>query len=256
VANRLRKVRVDEISFVTRPANQHSHVVLHKNDPTPDDVHVPVPFGDRRKKRRKLAGAKGDTDMPQIDKSALDPEVLDYITKLENTVVELEDEVSKGEDIDDGSEGTVDDLLKTADPALVEYVQGIQKSAEEAQAIAKAEQEARIDREFVAKAETFDHLGETRQVADLLKSAAASMPEADYAALEGLLAAANGKIDSGALFAELGKSAGGTAAGNDRIEKAAAVLMDEDSALTKEQAVDLAVQKDPSLYADYLAEEG
>lgn len=195
--------------------------------------------------------------MPQIDKSDLDPEVAQYVTKLEDAVIELTDQVEKQEtSSDDDSGDPVEDLLKSADPALVEYVQGIQKKAEEAEAIAKAEQEQRLDREFLAKADTLNNLGESREVADVLKSAAAHLPEADYAALEGLLASANGKIESGALFAELGKSSQSTGSGSDKIEKAAEALMADDATLTKEQAVDLAVQKNPALYTDYLTQEG
>jgi hypothetical protein len=254
VANRLRKVKVDEVSLVPRPANQFSYAVLHKNDPTPSDVHVPVPMGDKRKKKRP--GAKGDIDMPQIDKSALDPEVAEYVTKLEDAVIDLTDRVEKHDDTESTSENPVEDLLKSADPALVEYVQGIQKEAEEAKTIAKAEQDQRIDREFLAKAESLTNLGEAREVADVLKSAAANLPEADFAALEGMLASANGKIESGSLFAELGKAHQVSGSGSDKIEKAAEALRAENPSLTKEQAVDLAVQKNPALYNDYLTQEG
>lgn len=254
MANRLRKVQSDEVSLVPRPANQFSDVLLHKNDPTPSDVHVPVPLGDGRKKKRRDAGAKGDIDMPQIDKSALDPEVAEYVTKLEDTVIDLQDRVEKGDTEDSGD--PVESLLKSADPALVEYVQGIQKKAEDAEALAKAEQEQRIDREFLAKAATLDHLGEAREVADLLKSASAHLPEADFQALESLLTRANGRVESGELFAEIGKSGGGALGGSDRIEKAAEALMEADATLTKEQAVDAALAKDPALYREYLAEGG
>jgi len=252
VANRLRKVKVDEVSLVPRPANQFSDVLLHKNDPTPSDVHVPVPMGDKRKKKRP--GAKGDIDMPQIDKSALDPEVAEYVTKLEDTVIDLQDRVEKGDT--EESTDPVESLLKSADPALVEYVQGIQKKAEDAEALAKAEQEQRVDRDFLAKAADLTHLGEAREVADVLKSAAAHLPEADFQALESMLTRTNGQIESGALFAEIGKSGGGSLGGTDRIEKAAQAEMDADPTLTKEQAVDAALAKDSGLYADYLAEEG
>jgi hypothetical protein len=256
VANRLSKVRTDEVSLVPRPANQHSHIRLAKNDPTPDDVHVPVPLGGGKKKR-KVAGAKGEPMPHEIDKSALSPEVAEYVTKLEDTVLEQQDRLEKGGLEGDEPDTGVEALLKSADPALVEYVQSIEKSAADAQAIAKAEREAREDREALAKAESLGHLGEARGVADLLKSAQAHMPEADFRALDELLTKANGQIESGALFAELGK--GGREAnlgGSERIEKAAQAVLEKDPSLTKEQAVDKAMQADPSLYADYEKERG
>lgn len=194
--------------------------------------------------------------MPQIDKSALDPEVAEYVTKLEDTVIDLQDRVEKADEQPEETGDTVESLLKSADPALVEYVQGIQKKAEEAEAVAKAEQERRIDREFLAKADTLSHLGEAREVADVLKAAAAHLPDADFEALDTMLTRANGQIESGNLFAEIGKAGPGALGGSDRIEKAASALMEADATLTKEQAVDAALAKNPDLYADYLAEEG
>jgi hypothetical protein len=254
VANRLRKVKVDEISLVPRPANQLSDVLLHKNDPTPDQVHTPVPLGDRRKKKRRFTGAEGDKVMPQIDKSALDPELAEYIDTLEKSVIDLQDEIGKSDE--EETDTGVESLLKSADPALVEYVQSIEKSAAEAQEVAKAERDARITREFLAKGEDLSAVGTPEEVASVLKSAAEHMPEDDYEALEGLLKSAHGKIESGDLFAELGKSARGSGSGSESIEKAASALMADDASLTKEQAVDAALAKNPDLYSAYLEEEG
>jgi hypothetical protein len=190
--------------------------------------------------------------MPQeIDKSALSPEVAAYVTELEDTVLKQEEQLEKGSG--DEPDTGVDTLLKSADPALVAYVQGIQKSADEAREIAKAEREMREDREALTKADTLPQLGDRRTVADLIKSAEAHLPAEDFAALDELLTKANGTIESGAMFAELGKSAVGSNTGSDRIEKAAAALMDKDATLTKEQAEDAALQANPALYAEYEA---
>ena len=82
------------------------------------------------------------------------------------------------------------------------------------------------------------------------------MPADDYAALDELLTKANGQIETGKIFAELGKGDTGPASGSDRIVKAAEAVLEKNPELTREQAIDKALEADSSLYADYIKDGG
>lgn len=228
----------DEVSLVTRPANQHSTVVLFKAD---SDTETDMPE---------------ETDIIEdVRKNGLlDEQVTDYIEALEKANEELFSALESQEQVEDDDEG--DDILKSADPRIVELVKSAEKRAVTAETIAKAEREQRRDREFLAKAQDFGSLPtDAVELGGLMKSAADHLDTETFDQLVGLFSKVNSMIEAGGLLDEVGKSYSVEATDAfSAIEKAAEQLRVEDTSLTYEQAVEKAVEANPNLYSDHLKE--
>ena len=176
-------------------------------------------------------------------------EVYDYIEALESANAEMVDELSKMAEFVEGEE----EILKNADPAIVEIVKAAEERAQAAETIAKAERDFRLEREFIAKAAEFDRLPvDAAEFGPVLKAAAEVLTEEQFEAITSVLAAANESVAQGNLFTEVGKA---TSFANDssmsQIEKAAARLR-EGSEMTHAESIAKAVEADPSLYTEYL----
>lgn len=193
--------------------------------------------------------------VPQIDLTKMDHE--DLVAYAES----LEEALTKADDSDDGStdELTLDDVLKSADPAtqaivkrLADDAEAARNEAETATNIAKAERDARLDQEFIAKAETLSHLGATpEEMTSVIKSLHATGSTETYTAVMDLLAKADAAVAAGGLFTELGADTPTSTVGGD-IEGIAKGLREADPTLTEAQAIAKALDSDPNLYSDYL----
>lgn len=179
--------------------------------------------------------------------------MLDYIDTLETTNNEL---LAKVDELAQRDAQTEESILKSADPAVVELVKAAEDRAVAAEAIAKAERDHRLEREFVAKAAGYDRLSVSAEdFGPVLKAAAESMDEEHYATLTQVLDAANEVIKQGAAFNEIGALPSFDAdSGMGRIEQAAKQYQAEDATLTREAAIAKAVSEDPTLYDAYLKE--
>jgi len=135
-----------------------------------------------------------------------------------------------------------------ADKALAE----IKKSNEDLNAKLNAEIDARVTKEYVAKAAEFKHLAiNAEEYGPILKK----MAENDKAGYEKQLEILKAADEAQAkLFVESGAS--GEAEGNaySVIEKEAVAIMKESKGLTKEQAVAKALEAKPELYEQYRKE--
>jgi len=267
--NRLTDMEFDEISLVTRPANQLSKVVLYKSgdmdmtgaedevfdpndavgkasykkryndDESEEDRIVDEDEAILRLKESKKKGVKKDDEVESM---------LNYIEALESaneTLMQKLDEVDEDE--------YDHDILKSADPEIVELFKATEERAAVAEEIAKAERENRLQREFIEKAAEYDSLPvETGTFGIVLKDAAESMDADTYDALTTVLAAANESIKQGGLMSEIGVSGTFDAdSGMGRIEQVASVLRSENPDLTREAAIAKAVTDDPALYDIY-----
>lgn len=211
-------------------------------------------------------------DENEISKDDLPPEVAEYITALEDTVeattealaaedpefaaavagedFDMSDEPQYEIDADYEVEVDVDDVadavLAKADPAIREMVAKAEARAEQAEAIAKAEREARRDREFVAKAQTLPMIStDSGRLAQLLKAAEDYLDPEDTAELVSILEKANAAIAESNLFAEVGTS---VAKSTPSLDAAAAEIRKGAPELTYEQAVARALDTNPDLY--------
>lgn len=248
MATRLTNMEFDEVSLVPTPANQMANVVLWKADASKEED---VPETDVQ-----------DQDQ-EIEKEGLPEEAVAYIEVLEETNGELRkqlddlkvqvEQLNAAMEDDDDEEGD-EDLLKSADPALVAMVKGLQDRAEAAEIIAKAERDHRLNQEFIAKAAEYDKLPTSpAEFGPVLKAMADKLDDQTMDAVTTLLRAANALIGEG-NFQEIGKSGSQPATSMDRITAAANKLREADPTLTQEAAITKAVELDPSLYNAYKQE--
>jgi len=279
--NRLSDMEFDEISLVTRPANQLSKVVLFKSDTTEqehmtneneiEEIEVEKAKGDKMPeelKRKFMGDAESDDEEDEDDMDKmygqkmkkdddvvdLPSEVFEYIEALESANAELTDQIEKMEQaVATEAAPASEDILKSADPAIVEIVKAAEERAEAAERIAKAERDFRLEREFIGKAAELSALpAEAEDFGKVLKSVSDAVDGETFDALMTVLTAANEGISTGNLFAELGKSSAFDNEPSSEINKAAARLIESNPSLTHEQAVAKAVESNPTLYTEYL----
>lgn len=289
-ANRLTDMEFDEVSLVTRPANQLSKVLLFKSDTESEDEMSDVEIEEVMESEEvseetvEKAKSKGKKKMPMMemeddeemmdeeedmekgkkkmskedDSIELPAEVIEYIEALESANEELMASIEKMEaDIEAENAEVEAEILKSADPRLVEIVKAAEERAIAAENIAKAERDFRLEREFISKAGELDALPvNAEDFGLLLKSIADVLSEEQYDSVWQVLTAANASVAKSAMFGEVGKSS--APSDNDGpmnvIEKAAARLMNDEPNLTKEQAIAKAVAADATLYTQYIRE--
>jgi hypothetical protein len=291
--NRLTDMEFDEVSLVTRPANQLSKVVLMKSDTALEatveeqvqdeeqqaeevvaaDTQQEISKGKKMKKKAIPAmdeeeEEEDEEDMEKMgygkmkmkkddDEIEIPAEVYDYIEALESANAELVESVEKlSKQIDDSVEAESEEVLKSADPKLVAIVKGLEERATAAEAIAKAERDHRLLQEFVGKAATLNRLPvKAEEFGAVLKDVADALTEEQFSAIWQVLSAANTNLSKSGMFAEIGKS---TTVANDStmsvIEKAAAALRQANPSLTREQSIARAVEADANLYTQYIRE--
>lgn len=201
----------------------------------------------------------------------LDPSVAEYVSKLEDAVVDLADAVEAAEvetdepetvDVADVEKADLGVLLKSADPAvraiIIKQQEAIEAAAvrvTQAEEIAKAERAARIDREVRDEAERLSHLGKAEDVAEVLK-ALRETGDADLSEqVVKMLASANKVADESHVFDEIGK-VGAPLTGPQAEAGIVASIRAADPSLSESQAVAKAYIDNPSLYTEYLTEKG
>lgn len=303
--NRLTDMEFDEVSLVTRPANQLSKVVLFKSDvsnseeivaektvenavevePVLEDESVEKGYGMKMKKKKEMPAfikekmkekeeaemekedmeeeeedempmKKGKNKMKKDDDTVEIPsEVFDYIETLESANAELVDAIEK---MAQEQQDEQDEILKSADPRLVEIVKGLEERASAAETIAKAERDHRLVQEYIAKAGTLKNLPiKAEEFGTVLKNVAEALTEEQFSAIWQVLNAANSNLAKAGLFSELGKS---STPDNDgplaNIEKVATALRQANPLLTREQSIAKAVESDANLYKQYIREAG
>lgn len=293
--NRLTDMEFDEVSLVTRPANQLSKVVLFKSDvsnseeivaeektveetvevePVLEQAEESVEKGYGKMKGMKKKGMpamedeeemeEDEEEMPMKKKGKMKKdddsveipsEVYDYIETLEAANAELVDAIEK---MSKEQQDEKDEILKSADPRLVEIVKGLEERASAAETIAKAERDHRLVQEYIAKAGTLNNLPiKAEEFGNVLKNVAEALTEEQFSAIWQVLNAANSNLSKTGLFNELGKS---STPDNDgplaNIEKVATALRQANPLLTREQSIAKAVETDANLYKQYIKEAG
>lgn len=144
-------------------------------------------------------------------------------------------------------------------PVLKAQFEALQNAADEATAIAKAEQELRktADRITIAKAD-FNNLPTTPEnIAGILK-AMETMDEPVRKTLTEVLKAGNDAIGKNVLGGEIGKSGDGLTAGNAeaRVLAKSEEFRKANTSLSKEQAITKVYREHPDLYAAVRKEQG
>jgi hypothetical protein len=198
------------------------------------------------------SNSEGD-DQVNIDKSKLPEDVRKYVDGLEAEIAELKKHAG-GQQQQPGQ--SPEDIWKSVPEAVRKRFEELEKRAKEAEEVAKRERDERVLREYVAKAQAFRGLPvQPDEFGKVLKSLAEKAPE-EYQKVEDVLKAADEAIAKGKLFAEVGKSGGGTTGGAlAQLESIAKSKMEASGGtLTKEQAFAKACEENPTLYEQYRRE--
>lgn len=196
------------------------------------------------------------TEAPPESKPAVDEA---YVESLEEMVLDLRNQLGKAQaDIEKFSkadpEGGTEDVMKgITDPVIRDAISALQKRAEDAETIAKAERDLRVEREYLAKAEGWKFLpSKATELAGLLKGVNDLSPELG-SKVEALLVSANEQARLGKVTERIGSDAEGSGPGG-KVTQLAKAKMAADPKLTYEQAVDAAVSENPDLYTEILEE--
>lgn len=123
------------------------------------------------------------------------------------------------------------------------------------EALAK-ERDERLTKEYVEKAaRELPFLGDSKELGLLLKSLAFKAPE-ELVKLEGILKAANERIEQGDLFKELGTSRGPSAgSAEDKLTSIAKAYVEKGVVNGYPEAFKKACEDNPGLYRQYVTEQ-
>lgn len=149
-----------------------------------------------------------------------------------------------------------EEILKNAPEEMREELEKLYKEKEAAELLIKQQQDEAKQKEFIQKAkENYSNLSvKAEEFGLILKEIAEKAPEA-YAKIEEVLKAADAQLKENALFKEIGGNGAGLggAPSMTKIEKAAEHVRQANPTLSKEQAIAKALELNPDLYNDYLA---
>lgn len=205
----------------------------------------------------------------------LPEEVIDYIQELEEQLAQALGQAGEGDQVQQEDNQMVGKQYEDEDEVafLSELAKSLQdedqresiakaeklvkmanERAEAAETIAKAERDHRLTQEYISKARSFSNLPvNAQEFGPVLKRLHETMEEDDVALIEKALSTANESVSN--YFGEIGKR-GDNAELNDRLESVAKSMADNDSSITIEQARSRALEQDPSLYDEFLQDQG
>lgn len=259
-AKRLQNMIFDEVSLVGRPANELATIVLHKSADEVAGVEEidTISLTNQEIDKGEIRMSENLNENLSSMLEELPTDVIDYISKLEDVVTgltavaeEQDDKISELEKAINSSVEEDDDdaILKSADPVIQELVAKAQADADSARAMAEAEREARLSKEFSDKAGQFSNLPIEKDVlASLLKKVAVTLEDEEFAVLEEMLNGVDATIGKSSLFAEVGSSKESDSNG----ELDALAKSYQGEGLTYEQAYEKALLDNPDLYQRYL----
>jgi hypothetical protein len=220
--------------------------------------------------RDALTKAEREKTEAEEAKKAAEESLAEVTAERDTALRKLKARPTKDGDDDDESHDEGGDVSKAElPPELRKRLEKIEsdaetriakaeKRAEGAEAIAKGELDRRVEAEYIAKAQTLEHLPvQAQSFGPLLKRASESLSAEDMGALQAVLKAADEQIAKGDLFREVGAGVGGQAlpdGADAEILAKAEALRKADPKMTQAEAEVAAIQGDPALQARYLAE--
>lgn len=148
-----------------------------------------------------------------------------------------------------------DDEREVINKAL-ESVGKAEYRARQAETIAKAERDLRLEREFVAKAAEFNLPIKSSELGPVLKRAAEALEEEDFKTIVKCLRSSSAQADFSSPFSEVGKRGGGDNADVlSEVDAAAQELVQKGTNLTPEAATLQVLNNNPAAYDEYLRDK-
>ena len=266
--------KVLSLDFATSSANSDTMSPINKMTPG-----LQMPYGHQTEGYPEQGptnemGPEAGMQVPEGDVQVgpeIPEEVLDYIQELEDQLAELTGEPIEGDEpmqeeeamfgknyTDDDEVAFLSELAKSLHDEdqresvakAEQLVKRANDRAEEAERIAKAERDHRLNQEFVSKARALTNLPvSATEFGPVLKKLHDVLSEEEVALVEKALSAAN--ETTAQYFEEVGKR-GTNAMIDGRLDDVAKSLVEKNSDMTMEQARAKALEADPSLYDEYL----
>ncbi len=209
--------------------------------------------------------------MEKLEEETRTPLILGYEVDKQEMAAQLAAATAKQDEDDDDEEDEEEverrrreaankripeDVWKNLSPEVRKVIEDSQKEAKEAVDLAKRLEQEKLEGEFVTKAKQFSKVvTKPEQLGPVLKRIADHSKE-DYQVIEAVLKAAEEMATrADLLYKELGSGAdlgGGDAW--DRIEKKAEEIKKHQPEITKEAAIQKAINENPALYTEYQKE--
>lgn len=199
-----------------------------------------------------------DTEERHMPELEFTPEQEEHVRKVEDSLLDAEetievlmakvDELSKALVEDDFPDES--DILKSADPEVVELLKAAEARAAEAEEVAKAERSARLRREAVEKAGSYDVGVPTEELGEFLHNVGEVLDSDTMEKLHDILKSATETAETVALFKELGGGGESLTGAEERLDSIAKGLQSD--GMTYEQAYERALTENPDLYAETL----
>jgi len=216
----------------------------------------------------------------------LPDEVVQYIKQLEEAVAAANGDLNKPSgqhqeenvstqsnpfgksagDLDEGDLSFLSELSKNLEGEeqreainkAMERITAAEARANEADEIAKAEREHRLNGEYLAKAQTYRSLPvSAEEFGPVLKKLDEVLDEDERGVLEKALRSADDQVASATLFSEVGKRGGGEGyQAISKLDASAQEIRKENPDISMESARERALEADPSLYDEFLSEQG
>lgn len=221
----LKNLRVTRVDLVDNGANQDhtgdgAHVLLFKRAPNSTEDDMPKPLSemtaDELRKHADDQQAAFDALQKSFDDQAETvQELTEKVTELSETPP-VEPEPNE-EEVLKGLPESVKELMAKRDAETEE----LRKRAEAAENIAKGEREARLNKEYLAKAAELPTLqGETSEIASDLRAMHENLDEEVAKRLHAHLTQLDGLVAQSALFEKMARR-------DDGLEKTAAMEVEE-----------------------------
>jgi len=172
-------------------------------------------------------------------------------------IMEMEAEMEKMKASMKKEEATDDDLIKSADPMIQElFAKAAAQTEELRKELAQANEE-KIQKAYVEKAAKWSNLNQKAEELGSMLRKVAAVDEELAGAVERMLDSVNAQAESAEIFEELGtqKSADLGGSAFEKVQSLAKAAVVNGEFKTVEQAVAGVIAKNPSMYADYLAEQ-
>jgi hypothetical protein len=269
----LRNLSVTFGSLVDKGANPGAHILLFKRDDTAGaEAHedVTAALATLGKVGRKMSGPRmaalkvAIEHLNQIlsevaasgcaDDETKEPDMSQK--KNDTPAVEQTDPAAEAPAVEK-AEPIAEDAVTKRLADLEKRAADAEKRAADAENVAKAERDARLTNEFIAKASKYDALSQKpAELGPVLKRLHEAISAEDYAELDRVLTAANEAVGKSALFGEIGKA--GDEAGNsatERINKMALELVEKGTHKNYADAFASVSKENPQLAGAYLAEQ-
>lgn len=264
MAQRLKKIKVNEVSLVTRPAIAKEFLLYKSEDGAMEE---PVVTEEIIKAETAEEVVKTEAESENVEKGKKDgkkPKEPKPVKK-EEAEVEKKEEVCKecgkvhkaGEkcEVKKEAEPVVEDITKAYEALQIEKAAMAAKIAELEKAAFDAKQ-VEITKEFIAKADKeLKHVPQVipSKFGPVLKSASEKLTKEEYDAIYSALVGAEAIIKGSMLTKELG--VGGedlSAEPAQQLEAIAKSIQDKDPALTHAKAYTLACERNPQIYAEHV----